>query len=69
MNLRQHRKLRAASAFCTFIVLATAANYYIGFGWFGEKARLVLSLSLLLAGIVIVAAVNAGYGSGSRRKG
>jgi hypothetical protein len=41
------RMLRPLAAVFGLCLVATAANYYMDFGWFGQRGRLVMSLTLL----------------------
>lgn len=56
MNISS-KVVRFAAAVVGVLVVVAAANYFLEFGWFGTRARLVLSSTLLLAVVVIAMAI------------
>jgi len=60
------RILRVVAAVIAIMLLAAAANYYLDLGWFGDRARLVLSVLLLPTCIVLAIALR--NDRGTRRK-
>lgn len=50
MNIKLLRSLAAVLALC---ILGAAANYYMDLGWFGRRGKLVFSITILLACILV----------------
>lgn len=51
---------RVLAAVLAVPLLAAAANYYLDLGWFGNRGRLVLSMLLLSAVVLIAVAIRRG---------
>jgi hypothetical protein len=49
--------LRIVMAIVTTCMVVAAANYYLGFGWFGAHARLVFSISMLLTVVCLIVVI------------
>lgn len=55
MSLKQ--LLRLIMAVITVGLLLAAANYYLGLGWFGDRARLVYSTAVFIGAVYLGVAI------------
>jgi putative transposase len=54
MRLSEKRVLRPLAAVFLLLLIGAAANNYLGLGWFGSHARVVMSLTLLANCILLI---------------
>ena len=55
--------LRVMAAVMTACLLVAAANYYLELGWLGDRPRLVLSVTLLMAAVLLLVAMRTWEGN------